>query len=90
MGKKFKLRIDHYGMKHLFGKATLNVRKTRWMEFLSEHDFEIKHIKRKDNQVVDAPSQREHVMHIASINMYNTNLKDKLLKKQTHINNIYK
>jgi hypothetical protein len=33
MGKKFELRIDHYGLKNLFGQTTLNVRKTRWMEF---------------------------------------------------------
>jgi hypothetical protein len=47
MGKKFELRIDHYGLKHLFGHSTLNVRQTRWIEFLSEYDFKIKHIKKK-------------------------------------------
>jgi hypothetical protein len=29
MGKKFELRIDHCGLKHLFGQPTLNARKTR-------------------------------------------------------------
>jgi hypothetical protein len=47
MGKKFKLRRYNCGLKHLFGQATLNVRQTRWLEFLSEYDFEIKHIKGK-------------------------------------------
>jgi hypothetical protein len=37
----------------LFGKPTLNVRKTRWLEFLSEYDFEIKDIKGKENQVAN-------------------------------------
>jgi hypothetical protein len=50
MGRKFELRTDHYGLKHLFGQPTLNVRQTRWLEFLSEYDFEIKHIKGKDNK----------------------------------------
>ena len=47
MGKKFELRTDHCGLKHLFGHPTLNARQTRWMEFMSEYDFEIKHTKGK-------------------------------------------
>jgi hypothetical protein len=47
MGKKFELRTDHCGLNHLFGQPTLNARQTRWLEFLSEYDFEIKHIKCK-------------------------------------------
>jgi hypothetical protein len=47
MGRRFELRIDHCGLKHLFFQQTLNFRKTRWLEFLSEYDFEIKHIKGK-------------------------------------------
>jgi hypothetical protein len=49
MGKKFELRTYHCDLKHLFGNPTLNARKTRWMEFLSEYEFEIKHIKKKEN-----------------------------------------
>jgi len=76
MGKKFKLRIDHYGLKNLFGQPTLNARKIRWMEFLSEYDFKIKYIKGKENQVVDTLSKRAHEVHVAAINMYKTDLKD--------------
>jgi hypothetical protein len=36
MGKKYELRIDHSGMKYLFEQPNLNVKKTRWIEFLSE------------------------------------------------------
>jgi hypothetical protein len=75
MCKKFELRIDQCGLKHLFGQPTLNARQTRWMEFLSEYDFEIKHIKGKENQVVDALSRRAHEVHVESINMYMTYLK---------------
>jgi hypothetical protein len=79
MGKKFELRTEHYGLKNLFGQPTLNVRQTRWMEFLSEYDFEIKHIKGKENQLVDALSRREHEVHVVSINMYRNNLKDQII-----------
>jgi hypothetical protein len=47
MGRKFELRKNHYGQKHLFVQPILNVRQTRWLELLSEYDFEIKHIKGK-------------------------------------------
>jgi hypothetical protein len=46
-GRKFKLRIDHNGLKYLFEQPTLNSRQTRWMEFLSEYNFDMKHIKGK-------------------------------------------
>jgi hypothetical protein len=62
MGKIFELRTYHSGLKYLFKKPTLNVRKTRWLEFLSEYDFDIKHIKGKENKVVDALSRRVHLV----------------------------
>jgi hypothetical protein len=77
MGRKFELRKDHCGLKHLFGQPTLNVIQTRWLEFINEYGFEIKHIKGKKNQVVDALNIRVHEMHIAIIIMYRTDLKDK-------------
>ena len=47
MGRKFELRTYHYGLKYLFDQPNLNVRKARWLYFLCEFDFEIKHIKGK-------------------------------------------
>jgi hypothetical protein len=72
MAQKFELGTNHYGLKHLFGQPTVNVRQTRWLEFLSEYNFKIKHIKGKENQVVDTLSRRAHEMHIASISIYGT------------------
>ena len=54
LGRKFELRTDHYDLKYLFDYPTLHARQARWLEFLCEFDFEIKHIKGKDNKVVDA------------------------------------
>ena len=47
MGRKFELRIYHCGLKYMFDQPTLNARQARWLEFLCEFDFEIKHIKGK-------------------------------------------
>jgi hypothetical protein len=70
MGKIFELRIDHCGLKYLFGQPSLNARQSRWLEFLSEYDFDIKHIRGKENKVVDALNRRMHEMHATSISMY--------------------
>ena len=57
MDRKFELRIDHCGMKYLFNQSTLNASQARWLDFLCEFDFGIKHIKGKENKVVDALSR---------------------------------
>ena len=65
MGRIFELRTDHCGLKYLFDQPTLNARQARWLEFLCELDFEIKHIKGKENKVADALSRKVHEMHVA-------------------------
>ena len=60
MEKRFELRTYHNGLKYLFGQPTLNARQSRWLEFLSEYDFDIKHIKGKENKVANALNRRVH------------------------------
>jgi hypothetical protein len=80
MGKRFELRTDHNGLKYLFDQPTLNSRQSKWLEFLSECDFDIKHIKGKGNKVVDALSRRVHELHATTISMYQSDLKDKIIE----------
>jgi hypothetical protein len=80
MGKRFEIRTDDNGLKYLFDQPTLNARQTRWLEFLSEYGIDIKHIKGKENKVVDALSRRVHEMHATTIGMYHSDLKDKITK----------
>ena len=63
MGRKFLLKIDNMSLKFLFVKPDLNARKTRWLDFLSEYHFELKHIKGKANKVADALSRRTHMIY---------------------------
>jgi hypothetical protein len=77
MGKRFELKIDHNGLKYLFDQPTLNSRQSRWLEFLSEYDFDIKHIKVKENKVVDAVNK---VVHATTISMYQSDLKPIILE----------
>ena len=63
MGKRFELRTNHSGLKYIFEQPTLNARQTIWLEFLSEYEFDIKNIKRKENKFVYALNKRIHPMH---------------------------
>jgi hypothetical protein len=80
MGRRFELRTDHNGLKYLFDQPTLNARQSRWLEFLCEYDFEIKHIKRKENKVADGLSRRVHELHVTTISMYWTDIKSIILE----------
>jgi hypothetical protein len=80
MGRRFELRTDHNSLKYLFDQLTLNARKARWLEFLCEYDFDIKHIKGKENKVADAINIKVHELHAIAISMYKTEIKDKILE----------
>jgi hypothetical protein len=75
MGKRFEMRTYHNGLNHLFDQTTLNARQSRWVEFLSEYDFDIKHIKGKEIKVVETLSRRVHELHATTISMYQEDLK---------------
>jgi hypothetical protein len=80
MGKRFELRKNHNGLKYLFDQANLNARQSIWLEFLSEYDFDIKHIKGKENKVADALGRRVHELHVTTIIMYQIDVKRKILE----------
>ena len=57
---------DNISLKYLFDQQNLNARKARWLAFLSEYDFKIKHIKGKENRVVHALNKKVYELHISS------------------------
>ena len=69
---------DNISLKYLFDQQNLNATQARWLAFLSKYDFEIKHIKGKENKLDDALSINEITSFIASISSYKTELDDKL------------
>ena len=79
MCKRIELRTDHCGLKYLFDQPTLNARQARWLEFLCEFDFEIKNIKMKENKVVDALNRKVHEMHVASLSIFQSNLRQQIV-----------
>jgi hypothetical protein len=78
MGRKFLLLMDNSGLKSLFNQPDLNARQARWLAFLSEFDFEVRHIKGKENKVADALSRRVHGIFKISINRAESDLEQRI------------
>jgi hypothetical protein len=74
---KFVLMIDHCGLQYMFDQPNLNGRQARWMALLSEFDFEIKHIKGKENRVVDALSRSMKIIHLAAVSTCESDVKER-------------
>jgi hypothetical protein len=78
LGRKFVLMTDHYGLWYLFDQPKLNARQARWIALLSEFDFEIKHIKGKENRVADALSRSMKTIHLAAVSTCETDVKNRV------------
>ena len=79
MDRRFEIKIDHCGLKYLFDQPTLNARQARLLEFLCEFDFEIKHIKGKENKVAGALSRKVQEMHVASLSIFQSELRQQIV-----------
>ena len=76
IGRKFILMTDNKGLKYLLDQPNLNARQARWLYFLSEYDFEIQHIKGKENKVADALSRNARLNFTAVISTYTIDLNE--------------
>jgi hypothetical protein len=82
LGRKFVLVTDHCGLRHLFDQPKLNARQAKWMTLLSEFDFEIKHIKGKENRVVDALSRSLKTIHLAVVSTCEMDVRERVRNVQ--------
>jgi hypothetical protein len=78
MGRKFMLLTDNSGVKFLFSQPDLNARQARWLAFLSEFDFEVRHIKGKENKVADALSRRTNGLFEISISREENDIEQRI------------
>jgi hypothetical protein len=78
MGKKFLLLTNNSGVKYLFSQPYLNARQARWLVFLSEFNFEVRHIKGKENTVADVLSIRVHGLFEINISMAQSDLEQRI------------
>jgi hypothetical protein len=79
IGRKLLILTDNISVKYLLNQQELNARKARWLAFLSEFEFEIKHIKGKENKVADALNRRTRGIYEIIVRKLDNNLKDKII-----------
>ena len=65
--KEFVLYSDHSALRHLQDQRKVSDRHSRWIEYLQDYTFVIRHKKGKDNAVADALSRRPHVLHMMQV-----------------------
>jgi hypothetical protein len=82
LGRIFVLITDHCGLRHMFDQPKINSRQARWMSLFSEFDFKIKHIKGKENRVVDALSISIKKIHLAVVNTCETDVTERFKNAQ--------
>ncbi|GJX00385.1 putative reverse transcriptase domain-containing protein [Tanacetum coccineum] len=57
-GTKCTVFTDHKSLQHILDQKELNMRQRRWLELLSDYDYEIRYHPRKANVVADALSRK--------------------------------
>ena len=67
-GEKFEVFSDHKSLKYIFTQWDLNMRQSRWMEYLEDYDFTLQYHPSKANVVADAFSwkSRRILANVAS------------------------
>lgn len=78
LGMKITLITYYITLKYLFGQRDLNARQTRWLDFPSEFQFNIRHIKGKENKIVDALNGHGHDLMGVSVSAICRNLIEKI------------
>ena len=57
-GEQFEVFSDHKSLKYIFTQRDLNMRQSKWMEYLEDYDFTLHYYLGKENVVVGALSQK--------------------------------
>ena len=80
MGRKFLLKIEDTSLKYLFDQPDMNARQARWLDFFSEYHFKLKHIKGKENKMVDALSRQTHMIYEVNLSQTDSYLHERIRK----------
>ncbi|GJW15215.1 putative reverse transcriptase domain-containing protein [Tanacetum coccineum] len=60
-GTKCTVFTDHKSLQHILHQKDLNLRQRRWLELLTDYDYEIRYHPEKVNVVADALSQKKQI-----------------------------
>ncbi|CAL0313886.1 unnamed protein product [Lupinus luteus] len=70
LSKEFVIHSDHESLKYLKGQGKLNKRHARWVEFLEQFPYVVKHKKGKANVVADALSRRHTLLSVLETKLF--------------------
>ncbi|XP_028184710.1 uncharacterized protein LOC114371490 [Glycine soja] len=68
--KEYVIHSDHESLKYLKGQGKLNKRHAKWVEFLEQFPYVIKHKKGKGNVVADALSRRHALLAMLETKLF--------------------
>nr|GEZ74797.1 retrotransposon protein, putative, Ty3-gypsy subclass [Tanacetum cinerariifolium] len=88
-GTKCTVYTDHKSLQYILDQKEFNMRQRRWIELLSDYDYEIRYHPGKGNVVADALSRKDREpLRVRSLVMtIHTNLPEKILEAQTEAMN---
>lgn len=78
LGRKFMLTSNHGGLRYFFEQPNLNSRQSSWLYLIGELNFEIRHIKGKENKVENVLSISLRVEHLETMRTYEFDIKEKI------------
>ncbi|GJR39765.1 putative reverse transcriptase domain-containing protein [Tanacetum coccineum] len=84
-GTKCTVFTDHKSLQHILDPKELNMRQHRWLELLSDYNYEIRYHPRKANVVADALSRKEQIKPLRVRTLFMTiglNLPKQILEAQ--------
>nr|GEV46682.1 putative reverse transcriptase domain-containing protein [Tanacetum cinerariifolium] len=85
-GTRCTIFTYHKSLQHILDKKELNMRQRRWLELISDYDYDIHYHPRKANVVADVLSRKERYRPLrvrALVMTMGLNLPKKILKAQT-------
>jgi len=58
---------DHEALKHWSSQSNINPQHARWIKYISEYSFVLKHKSRVESKVVDALSRTRYLPHTMQV-----------------------
>jgi len=87
--KEFVIHSDHESLKYLKGQSKLNKRHAKWVEFIEQFSYVIKHKQGKTNVVVDVLSRRHTLLNVLDTTILGFDHIKEIYKNDLDFSHIY-